>query len=520
MHSSNWFFGVTALAALGCGLDPIAAGGSTGGAASEDSGDTGTETEGEGDDAVRVSHAFGAIAMDAQSDDASLCASWTLDNEQALYVNNVVLANEGGFHHSNWFIVPDDVFDGADGYWPCAERNFDGLTAAQSGTVLFAQSTQSYVEEQRLASGAVVKVPPRSRIVADIHTLNTAPRVATSGLWLTLEVIHPGEVDAVVGPMSMQYRDLVIPPMSESRFVADCNLAAPYSSVTDEDLSLRVHYLLPHYHYLGNYFDVTVVGGDRDGESIYRLDGFNADANGKTFDPPLELPGATGLKMTCGYDNWRDETIEWGNGDGEMCVMLGLVEADAVLGASVSLGNHLEGVHGGIKHYEGNCFGYAVDKSEGQTMPSEDELAAPLYLPPVRPDDENIPPVPVCRDADADAVPEEPVSLTSLRQTVFEPSCGFSACHGQGGTAGALDLASADLHRALLEHIPLADAGMPLVSPGDAEDSWLYQLVSQCEPKTGSGERVSHMPLNAPILLEDALVAKLRAWIERGAPND
>ena len=53
-------------------------------------------------------------------------------------------------------------------------------------------------------------------------------------------------------------------------------------------------------------------GGELDGESVFRLEGFNADANGVTFDPPLDLPGATGLKMSCGYDNWTSEDVQWG----------------------------------------------------------------------------------------------------------------------------------------------------------------------------------------------------------------
>ena len=514
MRGTNWLRCALVMALCGCGLDPVAdQDGAAGG--SDDGDEQADEVE---ETAIRVSHAFGATAMPPQTDDSSQCVSWTLNNEQALYVNNVVLANEGGFHHSNWFVVPEDVYDGPDGYWPCSERGYEEVESTKHGTVLFAQSTQSYVEEQKLAEGAVVKIPPRSRIVAGIHTLNPAPREASSGLWLTLEVIHPRDVQSVVSPLSLMYGDLRIPPLSQSRFTADCNLATPHKAVTGNELSLRVHYILPHYHYLGNYFDVTVVGGERDGESIYNLDGFNADANGKTFDPPLDLPGAKGLKMTCGYDNWRSETVEWGDAEGEMCVMLGLIEADAVLGGSVAVGMPAPD-QDGMPSFGGNCFTVALDKSEGQTMPSDDEIAAPLYLPPVEPGDADLPPVPACRDADPSAAPEEPVTLESLRQTVFEPACTFSSCHGHSG-AGGLDLTTADVHQALLDHDVIADAGMPLVTPGDPDRSWLYQLVSRCAPETASGAVAAHMPLNAPILLEDPLVAKLRAWIERGAAND
>ena len=61
---------------------------------------------------------------------------------------------------------------------------------------------------------------------------------------------------------------------------------------------------------------------------------------------------------------------------------------------------------------------------------------------------------------------------------------------------------------------------MPLVTPGDPSNSWLYQLISQCEPTDDAGNMVASMPRNAPNLLDEVVVAKVRAWIETGALND
>ncbi|HEY0134393.1 MAG TPA: hypothetical protein VGB85_09945, partial [Nannocystis sp.] len=349
-----------------------------------------------------------------------------------------------------------------------------------------------------------------------LHTLNTSPRDATSGLWLTLELQHPRAVSAVVSPMSLQYRALDIPGGQESRFTGVCDLQAAHGFVSPEPLDLRVHYILPHYHYLGNYFDVTVIGGERDGESIYNLTGFNGEGNGKTFDPPLALPGATGLRFTCGYDNWRNQSVQWGNGDGEMCVLLALVESDAVMGATVDALNHLVGAREGIHYYEGLCLAGAVAKQPSQGPPSADERAGPLYVPPVDPADADLPPVPACVDVDPAIAADEPATLRSIRDTIFAPSCTFSACHGEAAVAG-LDLQADDLRARLLAH---AVAGTPLITPGDPERSWLYQVLSRCEPTTPDGLGARHMPLNAPFLLAPALVNKVRAWIVAGAPDD
>ena len=465
-----------------------------------------------------LTHSFGALTLKAQEDSPGRCASWRLNNEQALYVQAVQLANEGGFHHSNWIVVPEDSYPGTDGYWDCAARGFEEISATQLGTVLFAQSTQSYDEEQRLAAGAVIKIPPRHKIVGLLHTLNTAPRETRSGLWLSLELIHPRAVASVVSPLSLEYRALDIPGNQESRFTGDCDLNLNHQAITGKPLALRLHYILPHYHYLGNYFDVRVVGGELDGESVYQLDGFNGEGNGLTFDPPLELPGATGLRFTCGYDNWRDQRVGWGNGDGEMCVMLALVEADVVLGATVDAFNHIVGVSDDIHYYEGLCLSAAARKSPGQTAPTRAEQEAPMYLPPLDPADAELPPVPACVDVDPALPGEAPASLQSVKDSLFAPSCSFSACHGEAAAAG-LDLHAADLHAELLGHA-VAGTTMPLVSPGDPDNSWLLRVLSRCEPTDEQGHVGQHMPQNAPFLLDSALVNKVRDWIAAGAPGD
>jgi hypothetical protein len=514
-------------ALVGCGAAPVGAGADDGASADtggDGSGSSGGDTDGSStdpeDDRLWITHAFGRTSMLPYENRNTDCVSWTVDNEMPVYVQSVLVSNEGGFHHSNWFVVPEDVFDGPDGYWPCDERGYSELAAGNQGSVLFAQSTQSYVEEQNLTPGAVIKIPARSRIVAGIHTLNASPREAQSGLWVSLAPIHPADVTAVVGPLAMEYRDIELPANQVSRLSTECDFAAAHEFATGgAPLSLKLHYLLPHYHYLGNYFDVTVVGGELDGESVYRLDGFNADANGRTFDPPLDLPGATGLKMTCGYDNWTSEDVAWGYDEGEMCVLMALVESDTGMVGSVQLDSQIVGVQDDIHMYEGPCLAFAIAKNEDQGMPTPEEIDAPLYLPPVDPEDQGLPPFPECKDADRTAVPDAPATLASLAETIFAPACSYASCHGAGG-AGQLDLTASDLHAELLGHDVLLSPGMPLVDPGNPDNSWLYHLLADCEPTLPSGVVVSHMPKNAPQLLDDEVVAQLRAWIEAGALND
>ena len=64
-----------------------------------------------------LTHDFGRYELGPGEEVASQCVSWTLGNEQSLWVSGVTISNQGAFHHSNWFVVPDDMYEGPDGYW-------------------------------------------------------------------------------------------------------------------------------------------------------------------------------------------------------------------------------------------------------------------------------------------------------------------------------------------------------------------------------------------------------------------
>ena len=142
------------------------------GAAPTSTGEPGTSTTGDpGPETAQMVHSFGEYTMQPFAE-TEPCAQWTLNNDKAIYINTVTLANDGGFHHSNWLVVPETEFPGADGYFNCGDRGFNELQAAITGTVLIAQSTQSRYETQELPEGVVIKVPPRHKVVAGVHLLN------------------------------------------------------------------------------------------------------------------------------------------------------------------------------------------------------------------------------------------------------------------------------------------------------------------------------------------------------------
>jgi len=464
---------------------------------------------------AEITHTFGVYNLDPLQE-VQPCISWTLNNDEAIYIEKVTLSNNGGYHHSNWFFVPEEDHPGEDGYWNCRDRGFTELGAAVRGGVLFAQSTQSLYEQQFLDEGVVIKIPPRHKIIAGGHLLNLANRQFDTELRMSLEIVHPSQVKTIVSPFRFTFFDLNIHPQTQTRVSATCDFSRAFQGELDMDL----FWVLPHYHYLGNYFELSLVGGERDGEVIYSLDGFNAEPNGKAFKPALSLDRATGFKFTCGFNNPRDEFVGWGIGDQEMCVMLGFTRSDLMIDASVLEGQMMSD-DPAMFEYGGNCNVIGLPKNDAQADPMGEELTRPLYMPPSdgdagRPQNRD-----QCQDSAPDAMASFPATLSSLHQNVFIPSCSYSSCHGGARPIANLNLENPEnLHQRLMDHTVLYPTNKPLVDPGNPGNSLLLQLVSECNPEGLGGAMLQHMPLNSPILMGDDVVATLRQWIADGAQDN
>ncbi len=470
-----------------------------------------------------ITHFYGETTL-APLEEVEPCVSWTLNNEESLWVEQTDLYNQGMYHHSTWIAVPEDKYAGPDGFWDCEERGFDEVDAAISGTVLIAQSTQSLWESQKYGpseEGVVVKIPPRHKLVAVNHMLNVSNREITTGVTMNLHLVHPKLVNTVLVPFRLAYWDLQIPPAeggvpTESDFIAECPLANNFDS-NGIEMDTKIHYMLPHTHDLGKRFYVDVVGGPRDGERIVDIEGFNAQGNGQSFFPPIDMAGATGLRMTCGFTNPREEVIEWGIGDQEMCEVLGMADSSLLMDMGVySVGSEQPAVDG-VRQFGGNCTGVGFYPNSRQTPPSQEEIDGELYVPDLPPEDAMLPEVPECVDVDQSVAGEAPLTLESVRDTLFV-SCTWSACHSGANPAADLDLTTDDLHAALVGVDSTRDEGRKLVEPGDRNASTLYRRVAYCEPEKLGGGTQAHMPWGSPTLLEPELVNKLGEWIDAGAP--
>ena len=174
---------------------------------------------------------------------------------------------------------------------------------------------------------------------------------------LAISTVPIEQVTAKLAPARIQYQDLRIDPSATSSFTTECDLAAAYDSIRHAPLQYKLYYTLSHYHVLGMYQQLEVMGGPSDGMVIMRHDGFGNNA-GTAITPAVDLGalGATGLRMTCGFDNPRDVPVGWGIGDQEMCVIALQAVTDIGFEGDVTNGDTVVGTatDGEIQHH-GTC---------------------------------------------------------------------------------------------------------------------------------------------------------------------
>jgi hypothetical protein len=302
---------------------------------------------------TRIDHAFEPYTVAPGVELNDKCQSWTLNNETELWVHAVEMENDGAYHHSNWLFVPDDVFDGPDGIWNCRDREYNEVVAAAAGGVLFAQSTQAERQVQKMPEGVAVRLPPRARILGGTHIMNTSIEPVTTTLRMRLYAIAREEVTVPLTPLFLDYRNLTIQPSAVSKFTAECDLSA--DSSTPGDLNAELYYVMPHYHALGRGFDIEIYGGPRDGEVLYELGGYDAEAHAETFNPPVSMRGSKGFRFSCTYENPWPLEVGYGVGNvavdpeaGEMCMMLGFMRSDFLMA----------GVAGGPNEVVSEAWGY------------------------------------------------------------------------------------------------------------------------------------------------------------------
>jgi len=111
-------------------------------------------------------------------------------------------------------------------------------------------------------------------------------------------------------------------------------------------------------------------------------------------------------------------------------------------------------------------------------------------------------------------VTEAAATFSEVQQQIFNTSCAFSGCHGQGSASSGMNLDPGSAWSEIVDVPSVERPALDRVEPSAPDSSYLWLKVMGDPSISGS-----QMPRGGPPLTQDKLDL-LRSWIEAGAQNN
>ena len=103
-------------------------------------------------------------------------------------------------------------------------------------------------------------------------------------------------------------------------------------------------------------------------------------------------------------------------------------------------------------------------------------------------------------------------TLSSIQREVFNPVCVLH--HGPSEAAADLDISEGRSFENLV-NVPSTQVGINLVTPNDAENSYLIHKLDGRAGIVGA-----RMPIGSGVFLSDEAIDVIKQWINQGAQNN
>ncbi len=241
-----------------------------------------------------------------------------------------------GMHHGNILTRPAT----GTGIRPCSTDETNAALGGEAfdvlsgGAVLFASTTQITMDEWRtFPKGMGFRIKDGYEIVAHMHYLNATSQVLTVAPKYEWYTVDESTITQELYPFFWELSNFSIPPHTQQTFVGACDFPNP----------MRVVNALAHMHQLGVGLDVGFFGGQYDRMQWFTTPGYNPNGSLQLeYQPAVDLStgNATGISMSCTWNNTTDQTVVEGVGVNEMCMIFGYgYPQTAAYSARMSPGN-------------------------------------------------------------------------------------------------------------------------------------------------------------------------------------
>ena len=233
----------------------------------------------------------------------------SLGNASEIYVNRIQTAMRPLSHHFVLYSIDQSMAPG----WPCTPsyntvrdiRNSDGsmnlLNMIPMACHVFIGGSMNQNGDYVFPSGVALRLPASMAIDMNVHYVNrTSGEIPGEG-YANLYTVPVSQVQKVAHTLNMGNTSISLPAGKTTTLEKTFTVSA----------TTNVFMLTSHMHGLGVRFQIKVVGGARDGETVYEsVDWEHPQII--TFPQPIVLQPGQGLKSVITWNNTTNRTVTFG----------------------------------------------------------------------------------------------------------------------------------------------------------------------------------------------------------------
>jgi len=228
-----------------------------------------------------------------------------------IFIKSVEITMRPGSHHFIAYTfnqsMPDILYPEPYEYRDLRDENGNYIqeNMIQMAFHKFGVGTQWPRMDYHFPPGIALRIDPNFGFDLNSHYINFTDTTMTGEVYLNLHTLQPGQVVKEANILTMNNGNINLPPnqvttLTHTFWVGD---------IFPEPISIFQLFSHAHQHMLE--FRVFIEGGEQDGELVYVAFDWEHPPI-LELDPPLYLEMNQGLTLEATYDNWTDETLEFG----------------------------------------------------------------------------------------------------------------------------------------------------------------------------------------------------------------
>nr|AIA15261.1 Copper type II ascorbate-dependent monooxygenase, C-terminal domain protein [uncultured bacterium] len=242
-----------------------------------------------------------------------------LGNPEDIYINRIEMRMRQNSHH---FLVntfdektPEKLLPQVDAIRELRDDkgNYVGETVSQMEYQLFTIASQTSEMNYQFPDGVALKMPANHKLDVNVHYVNKGTTPIEGECYINIHKADPANIVHEAKPIMFSSEDIYLAPNQKTIVIKEFTSLEP----------AKIFMLTSHTHKLGEYFDVQIKGGPRNGEVIYSSNNWHHPLI-KTYSVPVELNAGEGLRMIVTYNNTTSKAVRFGlKSDDEMAIIFG-----------------------------------------------------------------------------------------------------------------------------------------------------------------------------------------------------